>query len=248
MKKTLLFIAVAFFSAVSANAQTVWNFSNAPFGAAPTVSFASTFTTSDGLTVGTDGTVLWTGLTASAKTIDGVSYTIRLQTGGGGANVLPSYIPNTRYLAFNVSGASTIKIGMISSSSSATRTLIVVNDDQSLVDSVTNISGATAATYTYNYSGKAGKVYLYSRASGINYYYLSATNVVIAGVANVLADKGISFNGKEITNKNSLEIEVYNVLGKKVATSTTNIATANFQKGVYIVKAAGSTGAMKFSI
>ncbi|MFT3751606.1 MAG: hypothetical protein QM800_01600 [Paludibacter sp.] len=109
-------------------AQTVWNFSNAPFGATPTVVFTSTFT-NDGLTVGTDGTALF-AVTANSKTIDGTAYTYRLQTGGGGAPVAPSKIPTTRYLSFSINGASTINVGMISSSSSATRTLIIVNADQ----------------------------------------------------------------------------------------------------------------------
>jgi len=247
MKKTLLFTAVVLLTTVSLNAQTVWNFSNAPFGTTPTVSFASTFTTTDGLTVGTDGTVLWTGLSANTKTIDGTTYTIRLQTGGGGAPVAPSKIPTTRYLSFNVSGASTIKVGMVSSSSSATRTLIVVNADQSVIDSVVNISGAAAATYTYNYTGAASTVYLYSRASGINYYYLSATNVVIAGVNKVLDDKGVAFNGSEITNNNALQLDVYNVIGKKVASANTAISTSNLAKGIYIVRAAGMSETLKFS-
>ena len=248
MKKTLLIIAVVLLTAVSLSAQTVWNFSNAPFGATPTVAFASTFTTPDGLTVGTDGTVLWTGLTASAKTIDGTAYTIRLQTGGGGAPVAPSKIPTTRYLSFHVSGASTINVGMMSSSSSATRTLIVVNADQSVIDSVVNISGTAASTYTYNYTGSASTIYLYSRASGINYYYLSATNVVLAGVNQILNDKGIAYNGSEITNKNALQLDVYNVLGKKVASANTAISTSNFAKGIYIVRVAGVSGSLKFSI
>jgi len=247
MKKTLLFATALMLCSVAINAQTIWNFSNAPFGATPSVVFTSTFT-NNGLTIGTDGTVLWTGLTASAKTIDGVSYTTRLQTGGGGAPVAPSKIPITRYLSLNVSGASTINVGMISSSSSATRTLIIVNADQSVLDSIVNISGTAAATYTYNYTGGASTIYLYSRASGINYYYISATNVVLAGVNQVLSDKGISYNGSEISNKNGLDIEVYNVVGKKVASSKTAISTANLQKGVYVVRAVGTSATLKFSI
>lgn len=256
MKKTLLLSAFAFIAILGLNAQTVWNFSNAPFGAVgaaggtAVIPLTANYTTPDGLTLGTDGTVLWTGLTASAKTIGTTSYTYRLQTGGGGANVLPSYLPVTRYLKFNVSGPSTFSIGMLSSSSTATRTLIVVNADQSVVDSIVNISGTTAAAYTYNYTGAASTIYLYSRASGLNYYFLSATNVVTttSAVAEVLSDKGVSFNGTEILNTKGLSLEVYSVLGKKVATSMTNIPTANFQKGVYIVRVSGLSGSLKICI
>ena len=257
MKKTLLLSAMIMMAIFATNAQTVWNFSNPPFGTS-VIDFTKNFVTSDSLLVlGTNGTVNWTGLNANAKTIDGVAYTTRLQTGGGGSPAAPSLIPTTRYILFTVSGASTFNVGMISSSSSATRTLIIVNGDQSKVDSIVNIGGATASTYTYNYTGNAGKVYLYSRASGINYYYLSATNVVktsppfvpVASAVNqVLADKGVSFNGTEIVNTQGLDIEVYSALGKRVAVSKTNISTANFQKGVYVVRASGSTDSMKIII
>lgn len=249
MKKTLLLSAIALVAFVSVNAQgvtKVWNFSEAPFGASPSVVLTSTSTV-DGLTVGTDGTALFT-LTANTKTIDGVTYTYRLQTGGGGAPVAPSLIPTTRYLAFNVGGQSTINVGMMSSNATSTRTLIIVNENQSVIDSIVNIDGAAAAKYTYTYTGAASKIYLYSRSSGINYYYVSATNVVMTSVKSILADKGVSFNGVEITNSNGLELEVYNVLGKKVASAATTISTKGFQKGVYIVRVKGSNDALKFSI
>lgn len=265
MKKTLLLSAMAFIAVLGLNAQTVWNFSNSPFGAtgaaggSAVINFAANYATTDSLLViGTNGTVNWTGLTTNSKTIDGTSYTYRLQTGGGGSPTLPSLIPTTRYLLFTVSGTSTFNIGMISSSTSLpNRTLIIVNEDQSKVDSIVSINGTTAATYTYNYTGKAGKVYLYSRSSGINFYYLSVTNVVktskpflpaTSGVSQVLTDNGVSFNGREITNSNGLEIEVYNMMGKKVTTSKTNISTINLQKGIYVVRAAGSNESLKFSI
>jgi len=247
MKRTLLFTAIACMTVFGVNAQTVWNFSNAPFGATPTVVFTSTFTTPDGLTVGTDGTNLFT-LEANGKTIDGVAYTQRLKTGGSCSPVAPSKIPVTRYLAFDVSGPSTINIGMISSSSGATRTLIVVNANESVLDSVVNISGTTASTYTYNYTGAASKIYLYSRSSGINYYYLSATSVVITSLNQILTDKGVSFNGSEICNTKGLSLEVYNVLCKRVASSMTSIPTANFQKGIYIVRASGMNNSLKICI
>lgn len=264
MKKILLIMTVTLLTVTFSKAQTVWNFSNDPFGVngaaggSAAIDFTHNYATSDSLLVlGTDGSVNWTGLTTNSKTIDGISYTYRLQTGGGGSPVSPSLIPTTRYILFTVSGASTINIGMISSSSSSTRTLIIVNDDQSVKDSITSISGSSASTYTYNYSGKAGKVYLYSRSSGINYYYLSATNVIkttlpflpsLSTVRNVLADKGITFNGTEITNSQNLNIELYSVLGKRVATANTSISTSNLPKGVYIVRVKGSTDALKISL
>ena len=184
-------------------------------------------------------------MTANSKTIDGTAYSYRLQTGGGGAPVSPSKIPITRFLKFDVNGASTINVGMISSSSSATRTLIIVNANESVLDSIVNISGTSALTYTYNYTGAASSIYLYSRSSGINYYYLSATNVATA-VNPVFADKGISYNGSQVLNSKGLDIEVFNVLGKKVANSTENISVDKFDKGIYVVRTEGVKETLKF--
>lgn len=254
MKKTLLFIALTTFT-VFGFGQTVWNFSEAPFGSSgatcgstsPTVTFTSTFTV-NGLTIGTDGVTNWTGLTSNNKTIDGVAYCSRLQTGGGGAPVAPSKIPTTRYLSINVTGNSEIKFGMISSSSTAIRTLIIVNEGETVLDSIVNIVGNSAITYTYNYNGPATKLYFYSRSSGINYYYVSATNVVTSGTNNSVLKRDISFNGKEILNNKNLNVEVYNVLGKLVASSNTNIITSNFPKGVYLVRPEGINDVLKISI
>jgi hypothetical protein len=70
----------------------------------------------------------------------------------------------------------------------------------------------------------------------------------VQGINQVLSDKGISFNGTEIVNTKGLPIEVYNVLGKRMVSSITSISTANFQKGVYIVRATGINGSLKICI
>lgn len=64
----------------------------------------------------------------------------------------------------------------------------------------------------------------------------------------VLSDKGVSFNGTEILNTHNLPIEVYDVLGKKVASSMTSIPTTNFQKGIYIVRASELNNSLKICI
>lgn len=252
MKKVLLFFALATFT-VFGFGQTIWNFSQDPFGASgaaggsAVIDFTKNFA-HNGLLIGTDGITNWTGLTTNYKTIDGTAYTYRLQTGGGGSPVAPSKIPVTRYLSINVTGNSEIKFGMISSSSSATRTLILVNEGETFLDSIVNIIGTSALTYTYNYSGPATKLYFYSRSSGINFYYVSATNVNISGTKNFLFERTISFNGKEIINSKNVDIEVFNVLGKLVASSNKNIKTAGLPSGIYMVRSKGEENAFKFTV
>lgn len=246
MKRTLLLTSILVLSfGIFAQVSKEWNFSNAPYGATPTVTFTSTFT-NDLLTVGTDGTAQW-ALDANTKTLNGVEYTHRLKSGGGGAPTAGSFIPTTRYLSFRVSGASTIDFGMMSSSSSASRILIITNADETVKDSIQNIIGTAIGSYTYNYTGPASTLYFYSRSSGINFYVIKATNVVITQLKDVFTDKGIFFNGQQISNSNNLPLEVYNVLGELMVKSTGSVNTDDFQKGVYVVRAESIQGALKFS-
>jgi len=94
---------------------------------------------------------------------------------------------------------------------------------------VTNFPGATQTITTGNYK-ILDATFAGANSAGDPRWYLNA----VQGVKQVLSDKGVSFNGTEIVNKNGLSIEVYSILGKRIATSMTNIPTANFQKGIYI--------------
>ncbi len=251
MKKTLLFtIALLLSNALlfGQGVEKTWNFSNAPFGATPTVSFSASFT-HDLLTVGTNGESNWS-MDSNNKTLEEVSYTHRLKSGGGGSPAEGSKIPTTRYLSINVGGNSTIDFGMMSSSSSAEREMYIVNENESLIDSISGISGTSLAKYTYTYTGGATKLYFYSKSSGINFYFVKATNVVEGGtslVNNTFADKGIRFDGITLSNESNISLRVYNTLGKEVARANSEINMSTLPKGVYMVRAEGVKGAFKFS-
>lgn len=243
MKRKLLSIFALGLAVIAMNAQTVWNFSEAPFGAGNTLDFTSTFAV-NGLTVATDGTSMWT-TDANNKTIDGTAYTYRLKSGGGGSPAVGSKIPTTRFLSFNVSGPSVINIGMISSSSSASRIMRIVNTDQSVVDSIVDVIGTAAVTYTYNYQGGPSTIYLYSASSGINFYYLSATNLT-TGTTNTLKDKLISIQENQIVNLNNKKIRLYNALGSLVVESNKSINTSNLGHGIYMLQVEGMNKTVKF--
>jgi len=156
-------------------------------------------------------------------------------------------MPTQKYASFNVSGNSTIyMIGVTGSNGNARNAF--VTDGTSLIGAV-NFPSSNADLFegTINYRGPATKLYLFFSGS-IALTYLSATSVVLTGVNQVLTDKGVSFNGTEILNTKGLSLEVYSVLGKKVASSTTTIPTANFQKGVYIVRVSGTNDSLKICI
>lgn len=243
MKKTLLLLA-AIAVCFGASAQKSWNFSNAPFGASPTVSFATTFT-HEGLTIGTNGDALWS-MDANNKTVNEVSYTHRLKSGGGGSPAEGSLIPTTRYLSINVAGNSEVVFHVMSSSSSAIRVMQITNTDGTLDDSIPQILGSALAEYTFSYQGPATTLYFYSKNSGLNFYFMSATNLATSSVTTVLADKGITHKGNRISNTQKLNIEVYNVVGKLVAASKSDISLDNFQPGIYMVRAKGEKGVLKF--
>ncbi len=107
-------------------------------------------------------------------------------------------------------------------------------------------AGPPATPYTTtvgNYKIKDATFAGKNSAGDPRWYYNS-----VQAVNQVLSDKGVSFNGTEILNTKGLYIEVYNMLGKKVAASKTTISTTNYQKGVYVVRAAGSNDSLKIII
>ena len=108
------------------------------------------------------------------------------------------------------------------------------------------VAGPPAIPYTTtvgNYKIKDATFAGKNSVGDPRWYYNS-----IQAVNSVLADKGVSFNGTEVVNSKGLDIEVYNMLGKKVATSKTNISTTNFTKGIYVVRVNGINDSLKFSI
>ena len=203
------------------------------------------------------------GVNASAKTFTStttpaVSYSFvnRFQFNGAGypaavntdLNPGTYNMPTQRYLSFKVLGNSTIYAIGVTGSNASARALFVT-DGTTFIGKLDFPSGTGALNdASVTYTGPAATLYVYGNSS-INLCLLSATNYdTHTAVSAVLSDKGVSFNGSEIVNTQNLDIEVYSVLGKKVASSKTNISTTNFQKGVYVVRASGSNDSMKIII
>jgi len=116
-------------------------------------------------------------------------------------------------------------------------------------DLFTNVSVSTIASASAPYTTTVGNykikatTFAGANSAGDPRWYLTAT-----AVKQVLTDKGVSFNGTEIVNAKGLSLEVYSVLGKRVASSLTSIPTTNFQKGVYIVRVSGTNDSLKICI
>ncbi|OJX91316.1 MAG: hypothetical protein BGP01_12965 [Paludibacter sp. 47-17] len=248
MKKTLLIFAfgVAAIATVSAQGQKVWTFESAPFEVKSYVAN----TELDGLTI----------LAASGKNVDidangkkngDYSFTHRLKLGGAATvdKGTAPWLPTERAVKFNVSGAGLIKIAALSSSSSADRRLILSNGTDSLYNfsapGTYSADGNTVPLESYQYTGGAATLYLWSPSSGVNIYLISAPALQTS--VEKLQLQGISFNGREVINENKVGIEVYNLLGNKIAESNANISMERYSKGIYFVKVSGTKEVMKIN-
>ena len=250
MKKILLG-AILLAGATTMFAQKTWNFSET--GKFP-VQTITTTTTIDGLKImaTTDATV---AIDANTKKNGTYSFTQRLKYGGsGGFTAENRYMPTTRALVFQVSGPGTITVCCLSSSSSANRRLILTNG----IDSISSFSapgtysdadGNTVPMETFNYTGGAATLYLYSVSSGVNIYLLDVSSAIniVDFINTPKTSIFFSFNGSEIVNAKGLPLQVFNASGKEVVSSSeTTIPTTQLSKGVYIVREVGTENALKF--
>lgn len=275
MKKTLLFATALMLCSVAINSQTTWNFggdaTNWPVfaglanGNANPATLPGGTETVNGLTINA-GLVASTStspcgvVSASSKTFTSTGGTVYSfankfmlngsgYTGAVNTDATPLVnMPTSRYASFSVSGNSTIyMIGMTGSNTSSRK--LFVTDGTTYVGGV-DFPGQASGTPPLNdgtitYTGPATTLYVFGNAS-VALYYLSATNAVLTSVNKTLSDKGVGYNGSEVSNKNGLSLEIYNMLGKKVASSITAISTSNLQKGVYLVRSAGIKEGLKF--
>lgn len=258
MKKTLLIAVATLLVTAGTFAQKTWIVGNDPvnfpvstgIGAGPDVS------------VYKDGLGIHTGTATSAnmgqveaqtpKTFGDASYPNRFKFNGGGysgaaeGDLTPSVnMPTQRFLTITVSGNGTIKIQGVSGNSSNTRRLFIT-DGVNLIGTMVYPGGSAISEETVTYTGAATTLYVFANQA-INLYRIEASSYTTASVDQILSDKGISFNGIEIKNKKNLSLEVYDVLGKRVAASNNNIPVSNFDKGVYFVRAEGTKETLKFS-
>lgn len=274
MKKTLLFATALLLCIFTASAQKAWNLGgDLTIGlTAPAFPLSAGIGNGDGtagnpafpvninglLITGISTNVNMGAVNASQKTfvsttLGNLDFPNRFQFNGAGyagaaaTDAAPLVnMPTQRYLSFNVSGNSTIYIIGITGSSSSARK-IFVTDGTNYVGGVSFPAATTLSDGTVTYTGPAATLYVFGNAA-CNLVYLSTSNYVSTQVNQVLSDKGIIYNGSVISNKNGLELEVYNVLGKKVVSAKTDISTTSLPKGIYVVRAKGINETLKISI
>ena len=221
---------------MSVNAQKTWNFSTweaRDYTTTETIEDLTVVATSDKKIV----------IDGSNKTINDVIYTQRLKFGGSGAE-------DSRNVNFQVDGPCTIAIGATSSSNDADR---VINVAASTFDNIIgeiSAPGGSVVEGTVSYtSSEPTTIYVYSKSSGANIYYITVTPDGSAGINGVVAegegDAVIScVDGKiNVSNAAGADVTVYDINGA-IISKAANVNGAvslgtNGSKGIFIVKVEG---------
>ena len=144
-----------------------WNFSSDDFISLGEI---SSNTTVNGLKIHATSSKP-VSITSSSKTIDGISFSRVLKTNGTGSS-------DARHLSFDVTGACTIEVYLVSATTSSpnTRKLNVYKGAFGSGTLLKELDATeTAAKRTYEYTGGATTIHMGSASNGINIY---AINVI----------------------------------------------------------------------
>ena len=149
---------------------------------------------------------------ASSKTVDGISFTSRLKLGGAGTT-------ESRHVSFMVTGSCNITAYLISSSSSADRTLNIAAGTFNNVVGSMSAPGTAVNKQSFDYSGDATTFYLYSSSGGVNIYGIRLTYGSPTGIEAVTG-YGLPVTRQKIIREGRLLIlregKTYTVTGTEV--------------------------------
>lgn len=251
MKKLLFSLMLAGVSAVTFNAQKIWNFNDAtswPIGA---VTYDTDY---NGLKfiAGSSGTIV---ISAQGATFsDGLVTTQRLAFGGNSfsGSTNPSVgatgsAPSRRYLELTIGGNSDIKFW--SKGGGAGRSIVVVDKATSTVLWRGDFTAADAQIFTYTYTGPATTLMIATGGGDNSIQKLQATEVTLAannvktGIKANTFSSGNRIYVSNLESKNT-NINVYSANGSLVSSLRSSVDT-NFEingKGLYIVNLKSEAG------
>lgn len=165
-----------------------------------------------------------------------------------GANIA---IPTQRYLFMDVSGACTVKVWFKTGSNGNARTMYVSNGTAIVGSESTNTgSNADLAILIANYTGSAGRLYIYGGAS-CNLYKIEVNGATVStttlGVNDFdkISTKVHSFKNQVFISNvlTATEIKVYNILGGLVKELNTKSNTQfSIKAGIYFATIKTSEG------
>ena len=163
-----------------------WNFSDSDFNGLGTI---SSETAVRDLHIVASSSAQIT-IDPSAKTVEDINFTHRLKFGGAGNET-------ARHLWFDVTGDCSITVYLTSSSGTGdARTLNISTGSFNNVVSTMSAPAGSVNKDTYNYTGPATRIYLYSAASGINLY-----GVKLTSQGSETANKEVVFSDKQQARK-----------------------------------------------
>lgn len=169
---SVVVFACSLFLIGKANGQE-WNISSESFNALGDIT--STVMV-EGLTIYATSDKVVT-VDGNKKSLDGMDFTHRLKLGGAGT-FDDEGKPESRIVAFKVTGNTTITLAGQSSSSGSDRPLIIAVDSMNHELGRFTALGASIGKGEFNYVGKAATIYLFSESGGVNLYYLKAAPTV----------------------------------------------------------------------
>jgi fructosamine-3-kinase len=108
----------------------------------------------------------------NSKSINGMDFEYRLKLGGSGT--FEEGVPVGRVVSFDIPANATLSIALQSSSSSSDRELLVVDANTEDTLTIMPALGETIGWVDYEYEGEATTLWVYSKSSGINLYYIKA--------------------------------------------------------------------------
>ena len=187
---------------------TWWNISDDAFNSLGTLT-SNTIVNNLLIAAGANAAVTVDG---SSKTVDGISFTSRLKLGGAGTT-------ESRHVSFMVTGSCNITAYLISSSSSADRTLNIAAGTFDNVVGSMSAPGTAVNKQSFDYSGDATTFYLYSSSGGVNIYGIRLTYGSPTGIEAVTG-YGLPVTGQKIIREGRLLIlregKTYSATGAEV--------------------------------
>ncbi|MBK0369894.1 T9SS type A sorting domain-containing protein [Flavobacterium agrisoli] len=247
MKRKLLYLFTAVLFTMVANAQRVWDISNNdtswPVSASAYASGAIdglSFVTGSGFGITSNKPLTWT---------DGYVSTKEFKSGGSSAGFATN-LPTTRYFSFPVTGATTIKVWFRVNGANGRRCLI--SDGTTLLAEATTENVEDAMLLSYNYTGGAGTIYIFSSAA-INYFKIESTDAALATANfNKAEVASVYTNGSQVYVTNLLSetaVKVYSLSGALVKSAkTASDVSFALKPGVYIVKAEAAEGSKSVKV
>jgi len=190
---------------------TFWNFSDSQFSGLGTITNSKTV---DGLTILTSVVV-----DGNKKSCDGIDFTYRAKTGG------PGVYGQSRAFEFGVTGPCTIDVYAMSANSSEARNYVIASSASNIL--TTNVAGTSISKATYEYTGAAATLDIYSTSSGVNFYGIRVTYASSSQPEAAPTLSSATNASQTVTAGTAIQNIVYTASG-----TANNISVANLPAGL----------------